>query len=684
MSGRRRWLRPVIGTALGLCLLCILSFGYDRYAWVRGRLISGFGHLWTLQSMAGRDPNPQDWEQVEAELSQAEGDFQAVEEGLEPLLFLCRYLGWLPAVGRDIEAAPHLLQIAIDVCGAGGMVLEALEALPGLSSTEVPGPFEVAGPSSQNLGQTVLVGLVAGQPTLEQAQAKLDRVAEARRQIDAARLSPRLARRVESLDRYLLALNLAVQGALVAPELLGIDQPRTYLLLTQNNHELRATGGFISGAGLVSVYKGRIIELTFKDSYAVDDLSRPHPPPPEPLYRYMGAGLLVFRDANWSPDFPTTARVVESIYQVDQGAAVDGVVAVDLAALQGIMEALGPVALSAYGQQVNGGNVLDLLKRYWQAPLATPSIEASKEGGWWEHRKDFMADLLGAVVAKLESESGAISVSKLLLALKRQLDEKHILVYLHDQDAARLLADNNWDGRLRSTDGDYLLVVDSNLGYNKVNSNVEEGIEYQLSAGQDGSFQGQTTVTYLNKSARGVDQCVHGSEYGDSYDDLMQGCYWDYLRLYVPQGSRLVEAQGLDEPVEVSVEGDKRVFGAFFVLAPGEEREISFSYSMPPDILEGGRYSLLVQKQPGTLSHPLDVNLELPVEVERAEPAPLVEQDNALKYQAHLVKDQTFTVSSTLTGTSGPQQVLTWLLPGGLALLGLGLALRFVGRLKGR
>jgi hypothetical protein len=673
MSGGRKGLRPVIGVALGLCLLCILSLGYDRYVQVRGHFISGLGHLWTLQNMAGREGNPQDWERLIAGLAQAEGDFRAVQEALAPLLFLGRYFGWLPVIGGDIEAAPHLLQIAIDASGAAGMALESLEALPDLRATDVP---------RENLGQSLLETLVAGRPTLEQAQAKLERVAEERHKIEASRLSPRLARQVESLDSYLLALNAAVRGALLAPELLGASQLRTYLLLTQNNHELRATGGFVSGAGLVSVYKGRIIGLTFKDSYAIDDLSRPHPPPPEPLRRYMGAGLLVFRDANWSPDFPTTARVVESIYQVDQGVALDGVVAVDLAALQGLIEAIGPVALPAYGQQVDGGNVLALLKRYWQTPLAAPSIEAGTDSGWWEHRKDFMADLLGAIVTKLESESGTISASKLLLALKRQLDEKHVLIYLHDQDAARLLAENNWDGRLRSADGDYLLVVDSNLGYNKVNPNVEEGIEYRISVGQDGSFQSQATVTYFNRSARETDQCVHASKYGDSYDELMQGCYWDYLRLYVPQGSRLVEAQGVDEPVEVSVEGDKRVFATFFVLAPGEEKQISFSYSLPPDILQEGRYSLLVQKQAGTLNHPLDVTLELPGEVARAEPVPLVEQDNVLKYQTHLLKDQTFTVASTPPGASRPQKVLNWLVPGGLALLGIGLALRFAGRLK--
>ena len=37
------------------------------------------------------------------------------------------------------------------------------------------------------------------------------------------------------------------------PNLLGFNRPQTYLLLAQNNDELRATGGFITAIGLVGL-----------------------------------------------------------------------------------------------------------------------------------------------------------------------------------------------------------------------------------------------------------------------------------------------------------------------------------------------------------------------------------------------------------------------------------------------
>ena len=114
--------------------------------------------------------------------------------------------------------------------------------------------------------------------------------------------------------------------------MLGANGPRTYLILAQNNHELRGTGGFISTIGFVRLEGGRITELNLVDSYAVDNFEQPHPQPPPALSERMGAQLLLLRDSNWSPDFPTTAQVARALYEQDKGLATDGAIALDLEA----------------------------------------------------------------------------------------------------------------------------------------------------------------------------------------------------------------------------------------------------------------------------------------------------------------------------------------------------------------
>jgi hypothetical protein len=415
---------------------------------------------------------------------------------------------------------------------------------------------------------------------------------------------------------------------LVAPSLLGADSPRTYLLLAQNENELRATGGFISSVALLRVRNGKIEDLDFQDSYAVDDLSKPHPSPPEPLERYMLAQLWLLRDANWYPDFPNTARVAAQLYELDQGVSVDGVIAADLMAMKSLMEALGPVYLQQYGREVSGANVVDLMREYW----ASPSGEG-QTGDWWSHRKDFMGELLGAMMTRLETDTGSLDLGGLMEVLRRGLEEKHVLVHVNDATVSQVLAQNGWDGGIASDAGDYLMLVDTNMGFNKVNPNIENELRYLVTLGADGSAIGRLSITYHNVSDSSVDECVQESVYPPTYEEMMEGCYWDYLRVYVPEETQLTRGPDLTLPegslwagesgmggtplvTEVGVEEGKNVFASFFVVGPTELRELAYEYELPESTVvhEGSTsaYRLLVQKQPGTLANPLRVEVELP------------------------------------------------------------------------
>jgi len=131
----------------------------------------------------------------------------------------------------------------------------------------------------------------------------------------------------------------------VAPQLLGADRPRTYLLLFQNEDELRATGGFVSAVGRATIDAGKIISLTVEDSYAVDDFTTPYPDAPAPMLDYMGIDLWVLRDSNWSPDFPVAARQAISLYTQTRGGTIDGVIALNQQVVEALVDGLGPLTI---------------------------------------------------------------------------------------------------------------------------------------------------------------------------------------------------------------------------------------------------------------------------------------------------------------------------------------------------
>jgi hypothetical protein len=414
---------------------------------------------------------------------------------------------------------------------------------------------------------------------------------------------------LDQFDRFRPLLENGAKLLAILPDLMGADGPRTYLLLAQNNHELRATGGFISGVGVVRIDQGQITDLHFQDSYTVDDLSQPHPPPPEPLRRYMGTGMLVLRDANWWPDFPTSGRQVATLYHQDQGQTVDGVIAVDLTTLQLLLQATGPIQVQGYDRPVTGGNLQTMMMTYWEGPQLTAP---GKEGAdWWLHRKDFAADLMSALLSHLQQDADRDVLLAMAQAMARALRERHLLVYVHDTQAQDVFQEMSWDGSLRPSSGDFLMVVDSNVGFNKVNPNVEQTIDYAVALDESGAATAQLTLSYRHHIQHPTPACVHEARYGDSYADLMERCYWDYVRVYLPEGSDLVQVEGADGPIEVYQESGRTVVGIFLLLETGGARQIAMRYH-PKLASLNQSYALLVQKQPGTGSLPLRVSVGLP------------------------------------------------------------------------
>jgi len=423
---------------------------------------------------------------------------------------------------------------------------------------------------------------------------------------------PAISSRLDEIQSFGELLGPMLKLAPIFPQLAGMDESRTYLLLVQNNHELRATGGFITAVGMLHIDKGDIAELNFSDSYEIANNDVDHPWAPEPMQRYLGVELMFLRDVNWSPDFPTTAQLARTIYGLDEGVYVDGVISVDLNAVQTLMGGLGRIRLEGIDQPIGKDNIIEQMKLFWQEGSVEEDSQAKEAvglGDWWQQRKDFMPLLGEAAITRIKN--GNVDYVQLANAVQEALEKRSIQIWLNDPTAAEHLSKLGWDGGIRAgLDNDYLA---SNFGYNKVDSVIERQIHYNVSwpAGPTESATVETQITY--KHGGKVPEahiCDITPRYGSTYDDMAARCYFNYVRLYVPQGSKLIDVSGANFETISSQggEGNTQVFAAYFTMHPGTEHVVTFQYELPSSITSEN-YQIQIRRQSGT--DPIALNLSV-------------------------------------------------------------------------
>ena len=282
--------------------------------------------------------------------------------------------------------------------------------------------------------------LVDASPDLSAANEKLAEVAAARAEIENIETLPWRLRTLFALsDEWLPFAQESLALTAVLPEILGENGPRTYLLIAQNENELRPTGGFISGSGTLVVENGAIQSIEMIDANNVDNWAeKPYDFPPQPFYDYMGFDLFLFRDVNFWPDFPTTAEKAMDLYSYGQDLPpLDGVIAIDQEFMRLLVEATGPIYIEERDLTITPQNTIETFQNSWA------TRESDDNWEWVVNRKSFIGIFAAAIINYLENDFSAIDPMLLAENMKTALSEKHLQLYLRDEKAAAILNENN-------------------------------------------------------------------------------------------------------------------------------------------------------------------------------------------------------------------------------------------------
>ncbi len=656
-------LRPVISFALILFLLILPFKAFTYYksfsglSDLRGKVLGASEEAVNNLLSAGQFAGEMDFKEAQENFSQAAGQFLAAQNelgGINNILFS------LASVAPDKNL--RLASESKNILAAGERAAELGKNLS-LAVNSLLNNKDKTRSAGEALDDFAEYGgravMDAGDLSILLDEIDSENIpVEFREKFKLARKTAEFLK--ESLDEF-------IDLARVAQIFLGSNDLKRYLVVFQNNAEMRATGGFIGSYALVDFSNGGIknIEVPAGGSYDTEGGLKERIIAPEPLH--LVNPLWYFWDANWWPDWPTSAKKLSWFYERSGGPTVDGVISLTPTVLERVLDVIGPIDMTEeYGVVVTAENFWETTREVIEksasgnvsesAVSIPPEIAVMPQVGDQRPAADFnspkkiIGDLTRKIIEELPARLNKEILIGLMRAMEISLNEKQILFYFNDKKLQDKVEEYGWDGKIRHTSRDYLSVINTNIAGGKSDRKIKEIIDIKTEVQTDGSIVNTVKISRTH--------------FGSKYENFSGVRNVDWMRIYTPLGSKLIEAGGFTRPddiyfehpddgwqedpdvlkwegsarvdevsgTKIYEEAGKTVFANWSMVDPGETVTVYLKYKLPfrfqekepytvmekikeslnPGQKESHSYSLLVQKQSGSYNSEINSSLILP------------------------------------------------------------------------
>ena len=528
--------------------------------------------------------------QTKTSLDNAQKSFSAVG----PL----RYLPFLGSYLRDVDHVFVAGQLGVEL---GDMVITAIEPYADIMGFTGTGGGDLQLTTAEDRIIFVAETVEKLAPQMDQISAKLKAISSEFDSINEKRYPKTLAgqpvrEKIATLKSSIAATSDSLSQlqpiVKLLPDLLGNPDSKKYLIVFQNDAELRPTGGFLTAYATMTITKGKIEPGVSEDIYTLDAGFKRKVPAPDPIKKYLP---LVYnwnlRDMNLSPDFKDSMDTFTGYMSEVPGAPdFDALIAIDTEVPVQILKVLGPIGVPGYGGKFS--TEIDPRCGCPQVIYELENIITRPTYEVREGRKSILGPLMNSMLANMMGSPKA-KWAEFFNIFTSSIKEKHLLMYFRDQNKQNAVEVLGAAGRINDYLGDYLHINDTNFAGAKSNMFVTQEVEMVVDRAPDGSLTKKLTLTY--KNPRPGDNC--NLEAGKL---CLNGLLRDWQRIYVPKGSVLKSARGYELDMTTTEDLGKTVFEGFFTLAPESVKKLEVEYTVPAGIVTGEDYNLLIQKQPGT------------------------------------------------------------------------------------
>ncbi|KKR04565.1 MAG: hypothetical protein UT32_C0028G0002 [Parcubacteria group bacterium GW2011_GWC2_39_14] len=647
------WHRKIV-IYIALCVLVVLPikvFGYySELKQTKDDVMNYAQSAYEDLKLASKAISSNELDTAEQNLNSAQANFDQAEQKVAGIdSEIQTILKVIPTNSANLADAEYLLRI-------GKLVSTVGKDLIGITSG-----------LKENDGQKLTAKISTIQ---SKAEVLLPQLQEINSNLNKIRLEAIPEDKQETFKQIKSYFNLALSDleelsslATTLNEVLGADHFQRYLVVFQNNNEIRPTGGFMGSFALLDIDRGAIknMEIPGGGIYALQGQLLENKISPYPLQLIQSRWEM--QDANWFPDFATSAEKVRWFYKKSGGPTTDGVIAINASLVPKLLEIVGPIAAPKYGKLLTAENFITETQN-------TVEFEYDKT----ENKpKQILADIAPTLLEKMFDLKGEDLV-KLINVFKDGLSEKDIQLYFHNEAVEKKFASYNWTGAIKDTSRDYLSIVNANIRGYKTDAVIEQNYELNSVINDNGEIV--NTLKIIRK---------HN---GNANDPLTGKSNVDFVRIYTPEGSQLLTASGFSdipetsfEPVQdswtkdedllkiqgsvwiepnsktqINNEFGKTVFGNWIQTDPGETSEVTVTYKLPfrfkfnessgllnifSKKTNSTYHSLYLQKQSGTQNTSYQVAIHLPnnKKVSWTYPENLDVDTDTLNYKTNLAKD---------------------------------------------
>jgi hypothetical protein len=370
---------------------------------------------------------------------------------------------------------------------------------------------------------------------------------------------------------------------------------------------------------------------------------------PEPLW--LISPRWYFWDSNWWPDWKKSAENISWFYEKSDGPTVDGVISFTPRVIEDLLKILGPIDMtSEYGDIITHENFWETVQPIVEEKTV---LKITEEGEIIEEQnkepKKIIGDMLNKLLNELPERMSTETLIAMIAGIENNLQEKHVLLYFKDDKMQAQAEKNSWAGRIKDSQYDYLSIINSNIAGQKTDRAIKQDIVHYSQIQEDGSIINTVKIV---RSHQGI-----------KHQEFTGVRNVNWMRVYVPKGSTLISASGFKAPdtkyfsypqdhakkldsleaerqalidqasnTKIYQEFNKTVFANWTMVDPGESVEITLKYKLPfnfnniepeynwfdnikhkilgesPNLVP---YSLLVQKQPGSINNTIVSHLNI-------------------------------------------------------------------------